>query len=630
MSQDGSFTLSSLDSRDRELGQQPTATTTESAPFSLAGPRVRTRPETRLEARPEKTQTRSHEATSFVSREYQEHDPRHGEPTNQPIWGLAAPLPRLKRPGMEPRHSRTARRRSQQSPQRTESLGRPPTQQSTQPSAPVGTEAAPQVEVTPDRHEGETKQDATSREGEPRGGPERQDLLRRATTAPGSTYHSEGYPTVQPEDAIEGRPSRQEQELAREHISAQDQATSQSSPSSQGRPSEAGGSSLQRLRSGSTTADVANQRTEDLVARPNMSWASESEVESARRRLQGLADTAADEPALSQHPPNIDWEEYHEAEKPDLPSQEEQAKELEYFNKWGKFRNKVRQPFAEFLGTMVFMIIGLCGSVVRTTASNDYGNLLTAYLAWGFAVMIGIYIAGGVSGGHLNPSVSIMLSVFRGFPWSLCWQYIVAQMLGAIVASAIVYGLYKDAIMDYSSSDVARVGPAFWTTPRDGLSATAAFFTEFTATAIASGSILALGDDRNSPPGAGMHAFIIGLLVSALCMAFSYNTGTALNPARDFGPRLITWAAGFGSEVFTLHNWWWIWGPWGGTITGALVGAFFYDALIFLGGESPVNYPFSHSLTDRIKTWKERRNVSKMGRGKEAQEKAMKAIENIA
>ncbi len=621
MSQDGSFTLSSQPSRDRELGQQPTVTTTQSAPYSLAGPRVRTRPE--------RTQTGNQEATSFVSREYLEHDPRHGEPTNQPIWGLAAPLPRVKRSGMERRQSRTARR-GQQSPQRTESLRRPPTQESTQPSAPVGRAAAPQVEVTPERHEGETQQDATRREGEPQGLPERQDLLRRATTAPRSTYQSEGYPTVRPEDAIDGKPSRQEQELAREHISAQDQATSLTSPSSQGRLSAAGGPSLQRLHSGSTTPDVADQRPQDLVAGPNMSWASESEVEAARRRLQGLADTAADEPALSQHPPNIDWEEYHQAEKPDLPSQEEQPREPETFNKWGRFRNNFRQPFAEFLGTLAFMIIGLCGSVVRTTATNDYGNLLTAYLVWGLAVMIGIYIAGGVSGGHLNPSVSIMLSVFRGFPWSLCWQYIVAQMLGAIVASAIVYGLYKDAIMDYAASDVARVGPAFWTTPRDGLSATAAFFTEFTATAIASGSILALGDDRNSPPGAGMHAFIIGLLVSALCMAFSYNTGTALNPARDFGPRLITWAAGFGSEVFTLHSWWWIWGPWGGTISGALVGACFYDGLIFLGGESPINYPFEQGLTGRIKEWKERRNVSKMGRGKDAQDDIRRKVENFA
>jgi len=127
-----------------------------------------------------------------------------------------------------------------------------------------------------------------------------------------------------------------------------------------------------------------------------------------------------------------------------------------------------------------------------------------------------------------------------------------------------------------------------------------------------------------------MHAFIIGLLVSALCMAFSYNTGTALNPARDFGPRLITWAAGFGSEVFTLHSWWWIWGPWGGTISGALVGACFYDGLIFLGGESPINYPFEQGLTGRIKEWKERRNVSKMGRGKDAQDDIRRKVENFA
>jgi hypothetical protein len=94
-----------------------------------------------------------------------------------------------------------------------------------------------------------------------------------------------------------------------------------------------------------------------------------------------------------------------------------------------------------------------------------------AYLAWGFGVMMAIYIAGGISGAHLNPTISIMLAIFRGFPWHDCWQYIIAQLLGSITASGIAYGLYRDAIAQYTrSKSISQAGPAFWTKPRDGLS----------------------------------------------------------------------------------------------------------------------------------------------------------------
>jgi aquaglyceroporin related protein len=72
-------------------------------------------------------------------------------------------------------------------------------------------------------------------------------------------------------------------------------------------------------------------------------------------------------------------------------------------------------------------------------------------------------------------------------------------------------------------------------------------------------------------------------------MAFGYNTGAAMNPARDLGPRLACLALGYGDEIF--RNGYWIYGPWAATISGAIFGAFLYDAAIFVGGESPVNYP---------------------------------------
>lgn len=185
-----------------------------------------------------------------------------------------------------------------------------------------------------------------------------------------------------------------------------------------------------------------------------------------------------------------------------------------------------------------------------------------------------------------------MLYVYRGFPLRQVGMYIPAQILGAFFAALTAYGLYRADIVAYGGSNLASSGTlsAFITFPRHTyVNLVQAFFNEFVGTAILVIAVLALGDDMNSPPGAGMSAFIIGLLVTVLSMAFGYNTGAALNPSRDFGPRLALLAVGYGSDLFT--NAYWFVGPWCGTISGALVGAAIYDVMIFTGGESIVNYP---------------------------------------
>ncbi|KAI1615408.1 aquaglyceroporin like protein [Exophiala viscosa] len=607
--------MSQTRSRDHQPNRQTSATRVQSSPYSLAGP-----PPSQLGRFT--TGTSSHDGSSVATRRHRNSSTRdERSSSDKPIWGLAAPFPRVRRARMD-RRSTNQQREASADTNRT--LRESTSEVSRQPSGPVGTQPAPQVEVTPDRHEEPRQPQDGGKEAAARRG----DILRRATTAHPSTLHEglDKYSTLRPEDAVSERESRRSQELAAEHISAQDQAASEKTPSQTTRPSNALGADLQRLPSRSTGQAAARKKTENSADGRQPSLTIESEVDRARRLLQSYADTA--EPELGPHddPQNIDWEDINETHDEKHESTDEaEHKEPEDFNAWGRFRRKIRKPFAEFLGTVVFMTIGLCASVVRTAAADDYGNLLTAYLAWGIGVMIGIYIAGGVSGGHLNPAISIMLSVYRGFPWSQCWKFIVAQLLGSIAASGIVYGLYKDTIEEYQASKAEKLGPAFWTQPRTGLSNASAFFTEFTATAIASGSVLALGDSDNSPPGAGMSAFIVGLLIIALQMAFSYNTGTALNPARDLGPRLITLAAGFGSEVFTMKGAWWVWGPWLGTITGALFGALCYDAFVFIGGESPVNYP-TGEVGARIRSWGETRNLSNMGRGKQDQDENAKRI----
>ncbi|KAF8859882.1 aquaporin [Acephala macrosclerotiorum] len=281
---------------------------------------------------------------------------------------------------------------------------------------------------------------------------------------------------------------------------------------------------------------------------------------------------------------------------------------------WSVIRLRFREPLAELLAVTVQLTLGFCADLVVSTSNSKAGNEETTDWAWGLATMVGIYIAGGISGAHLNPAISIMLYIFRGFPLRKVPIYIAAQILGAFLAALIAFGLYQKNIIAYGGSDLANSGTlsAFITYPRyEWIDASTAFFTEFTATTILAVAVLALGDDTNSPPGAGMNAFVLGLIVTVLSMAFGYNTGAAMNPARDLGPRLACLAVGYGSQIFT--NGYWIYGPWVAPITGACFGAFLYDAAIFVGGESPVNYPRKR-MVRAGKKWK-RRWAGRLQRG---------------
>lgn len=257
---------------------------------------------------------------------------------------------------------------------------------------------------------------------------------------------------------------------------------------------------------------------------------------------------------------------------------------------WSVIRVRFREPLAELLAVTVQLTLGFCADLVVATSSTQTDT--NTNWAWGLATMIGVYIAGGISGAHLNPAISIMLYIYRGFPLRKIPIYVAAQLLGGFIAALIAFGIYRNDIIHSSGSNLAAGGTveSFITFPRyDWVDGSTAFFNEFVATAILAISILALGDDTNAPPGAGMNAFIIGLVIVALNMSFAYNTGAAMNPSRDLGPRLAVLALGYGTDVFTTA--YWFWGPWCATISGAIVGGFLYDVAIFVGGESPVNYP---------------------------------------
>ncbi|KAJ5753175.1 Major intrinsic protein [Penicillium odoratum] len=280
----------------------------------------------------------------------------------------------------------------------------------------------------------------------------------------------------------------------------------------------------------------------------------------------------------------------------DKHSKNQNNSEDGFFNTWSKIRHYLREPLAEWLGITVAMTIGLCATLSNYTSNGQAGNYISQSVAWGFGFMVAIYIAGGTSGGHLNPAFSIALSVFRGFPARKCVIYIAAQLLGAITAGGIAYAIYHDAIVELSATtktpqNAGLAAEAMITAPKSFVHPATAFFTEFLGSAILFGAIVALGDDTNAPPGAGMQAFILGILISVVVLALGYNTGGCFNCARDFGPRLVAVMAGWGGHLFRETHAWWVWGPWCADISGALMGALVYDMAIFTGGESPINYP---------------------------------------
>lgn len=262
---------------------------------------------------------------------------------------------------------------------------------------------------------------------------------------------------------------------------------------------------------------------------------------------------------------------------------------------WSVIRTHHREALAESLAVFVQLALGFTGDLGVALAGGTTTN--TTDWVWGFGTMMAIYVSGGISGAHLNPVITAVLWFYRGFPKRLMPEYFLAQFLGAFCAGLVAYGVYYDSIHHYLSlnpTSQSTVVNSFVSSQREAFMGPAtAFFNEFLGTAILTITILALGDDQNAPPGGGMNSLIIGLVITVLCMCFGYQTGAALNPSRDFGPRLALLALGYGSELFT--NPYWFYGPWAGALTGGFIGAFMYDFMVFTGGESPVNYPWDRT-----------------------------------
>jgi glycerol uptake facilitator protein len=232
----------------------------------------------------------------------------------------------------------------------------------------------------------------------------------------------------------------------------------------------------------------------------------------------------------------------------------------------------------EFLGTLILVLFGdgVCAACSLNKSKAQGAGWVVIALAWGLAVMMGVLVAGPVSGAHLNPAVTLGLAIAGKFAWSQVCGYIVAQMLGGFAGAVLVYVFYKDHYKATADQPDTMLGtfctmPAIWNPWRN-------FLSEFIATTILVFVILALGTQGNafqvgpvSAQTGAIGAWPVTCLIMALGMSLGGTTGYAMNPARDLSPRCAH--AVLPIEGKRDSGWNYSWVPVAGPMLGACAAA---------------------------------------------------------
>ncbi|MEV0380836.1 MIP/aquaporin family protein [Nonomuraea sp. NPDC050643] len=236
---------------------------------------------------------------------------------------------------------------------------------------------------------------------------------------------------------------------------------------------------------------------------------------------------------------------------------------------------------AEFAGTMVLILFG--AGVVAQVVAAGLGDHDSIAWAWGIGVALGVYVAGRTTGAHLNPAVTLGFAVFRGFPWHKVMPYVIAQVAGAFVGALIVRWNYTEILAMADPGHTIKTQGVFSTLPGNGtlpIGTWGALRDQIIGTAILLFVVFALSDTANMAPSANLGPFVIGLLVVAIGMSFGSAAGYAINPARDFGPRLASFLTGYGGAWRDQYGSLYFWVPIVGPLVGAFIGAGLYQVMI--------------------------------------------------
>jgi glycerol uptake facilitator protein len=239
----------------------------------------------------------------------------------------------------------------------------------------------------------------------------------------------------------------------------------------------------------------------------------------------------------------------------------------------------------EFIGTMILILLGngvVAGVVLNKTKSQNSGWIVITF-AWGLAVFLGVLVAGPISGAHLNPAVSISLAIAGKFSWMSVPPYIVAQILGAMAGQALVWAVYYPHYSATECTDLKLAthctSPAIKHIPSNLASEVVGTFILILAILAMHGVVVQVGESADIitsyPINMGALGGIpVAFVVIAIGLSLGGTTGYAINPARDFGPRLFHYLMpiqGKGSS-----QWSYAWVPIVGPIIGCIIAAVFY------------------------------------------------------
>ncbi|GFV66360.1 aquaporin-10 [Trichonephila clavipes] len=216
----------------------------------------------------------------------------------------------------------------------------------------------------------------------------------------------------------------------------------------------------------------------------------------------------------------------------------------------------LRESLAEFLGTFILTLMG--NAVLAVIVFSEAGNLgsVIGPLGWGLSLMVAIAVAGGVSGCHANPAVSLAFATAGKLSWKKVLPFFFAQYAGAFVASIVLYAVYFESFTHFDGGSreipphASATAQIFATYLPEHVSTISAVGDQIVGTMLLMLAIVAVTDPNNMSIPKGSYPLTIGLSLSAIIFAFPLNCGAPLNPARDLAPRVFTAFAGWGNDVF--------------------------------------------------------------------------------
>jgi glycerol uptake facilitator protein len=275
-------------------------------------------------------------------------------------------------------------------------------------------------------------------------------------------------------------------------------------------------------------------------------------------------------------------------------------------------RGLVGELWAEFFGCFILIsfgdgVVAMLWALVGSGRSPggplfSSGSWLLITWGWALAVAFAVYVTGGISGAHINPAISLGAAIRKQMPWSKVPSYWAAQVLGCFFGAALVFLVYNNAINHFDQvghcgavlkgckpiikGTAASLGTysTFATFPAPYFhSVLGPLIDQIVGTFFLALFVWAITDEFNQPVGSNMAPFMVGMVVMAIGISFGANAGYAINPARDFGPRMFAWIAGWGKEAMpgnygNVNDYFWV--PIVGPLIGAALASWLYDFAI--------------------------------------------------